>query len=338
QRLVRDPEFSSTSLPKRKRSSKTKSPFKSSNTETSSMANLEDKLKELTTAVASMSAAFQALRTKVNEMEATMALKGIDPALFPTVFPLSLEPICSQMVNTPPESKIVKIFIANLQPKYHNHLRCMGLETFDKVFHIGIDIEDDLLQESSKTTRTVFAVQTTDRPFRRLKREYTPLGMTYTQAFDCHKSQGLISPIGPTPDPAPENRSLRWDLAKCCKYRQGKGHSTEECFKLKYLLQDMVEDGRLLIPPSAKKPNTRTNPLTTLYIHTEEAPFNPTALITQIGQPIPNIVVFEDTFVNGIWASDDEDEYIVDCSHTTHHSVVEEDETANEATKDDAYE
>ena len=85
--------------------------------------------------------------------------------------------------------------------------------------------------------------------------------MTYTQAFDRLKGQGLINPIGPTPDPTPENRSQRWDPAKYCKYHQGKGHSTEECFKLKDLLQDMIEDGKLPIPPGAKKPNTKTNPL-----------------------------------------------------------------------------
>ncbi|KAL2935368.1 Activity-regulated cytoskeleton-associated protein [Bienertia sinuspersici] len=392
------------------------------------MANLEEQLKELTTAVASMSAAFQALNTRVNEMEQNpsssmvrnmgkMVQKLNDGAAYhessnydsslssklpekfsandlpkfkPTddpLFPLSLEPICqkwffslpekdtatwediahafmtrykgniqvqtssreleilkqeekegftafltrwrqvaAQMVNTPPESEMVKTFIANLQPKYRNHLRYMGLETFDKVYHIGIAIEDDLLKENSKSTRW---------NNNNNNNKITTEKMTML-AFDRLKSKGAISPIGPTPDPAPENRSQRWDPAKYCKYHQGKGHSTEECFKLKDLLQDMVEDGRLPIPPGAKKPNTRTNPLTTLCIHVEEASFDPTALITPVGQPIPNIIISEDTFVNGLWASDDEDEYINDCSHTAHHSVAEEEEIVNEATKDDA--
>ncbi|KAL2903606.1 putative ABC transporter ATP-binding protein YjkB [Bienertia sinuspersici] len=79
---------------------------------------------------------------------------------------------------------------------------------------------------------------------RRPRRVYTPLGMTYTQAFDCLKSKGALSPIGPTADPPAERRSARWDPNKYCKYHQGKGHDTEDCWTLKNKLQDMSDDGR----------------------------------------------------------------------------------------------
>ena len=102
----------------------------------------------------------------------------------------------------------------------------MGLETFERVYHIGIAIEDDLLKEGNNknvrwnnnkksdnaagSSKTVSALNTTERPpFRRQRREYTPLGMTYTKAFDRLKGQGLLNPIGPTPDPTPGNRSQR---------------------------------------------------------------------------------------------------------------------------------
>ena len=94
--------------------------------------------------------------------------------------------------------------------------------------------------------------------------------------------------------------------------------------KLKDLLQDMIEDRRLPIPPGAKKPNTRTNPLTTLMIHTEDDSFDPTALITPVGQPLCDTKIVNDTFIHGIWASDDENEYVEDCCHTAQHATMEE--------------
>lgn len=143
-----------------------------------------------------------------------MALRGINPALFPTIFPLSLEPVfqkwfysllekdtatwedivhafitrykgnilthtsrreleilqqgqnegftaylarwrevAATLVSTPPEEEMFKTFISNLQPKYRVHLKYKGLATFEKVYKIGIAIEDDLLQETAKGTK-----------------------------------------------------------------------------------------------------------------------------------------------------------------------------------------
>ena len=35
-------------------------------------------------------------------------------------------------------------------PKYKNHLKYLGLETFEEVYRIGIDIEDDLIKEADE--------------------------------------------------------------------------------------------------------------------------------------------------------------------------------------------
>ena len=56
----------------------------------------------------------------------------------------------AQLVTTPPEAEMAKIFISNLQPKYKNHLRYLGFDAFDSVYRIGIKIEDDLLKEAPK--------------------------------------------------------------------------------------------------------------------------------------------------------------------------------------------
>ena len=50
----------------------------------------------------------------------------------------------AQMVTQPPEDKMVKSFISTLQPKYKEHLRYLGLSTLDKVYRIGMEIEDNL--------------------------------------------------------------------------------------------------------------------------------------------------------------------------------------------------
>lgn len=153
----------------------------------------------------------------------TMALKGIDPELFPTVFPLSLEPVCQKwffslpekdtatwedithafmtrykgniqtqsssreleilkqgeqegftaylgrwkqtaatLVSAPAEAEMVKTFISNLQPKYKDHLKYLGLATFEKVYQVGIEIEDDLLKESTKGSRAQPSKQSRD--------------------------------------------------------------------------------------------------------------------------------------------------------------------------------
>ena len=45
---------------------------------------------------------------------------------------------------------MVKIFVSNMLPKYKDHLKYLGLETFDEVYCIGIDIEDDLIKEAEE--------------------------------------------------------------------------------------------------------------------------------------------------------------------------------------------
>ena len=58
--------------------------------------------------------------------------------------------IAAKMVTAPPEKEMVKIFVSNMLPNYKDHLKYLGLGTFDEVYRIGIDIEDDLIKESDK--------------------------------------------------------------------------------------------------------------------------------------------------------------------------------------------
>lgn len=224
----------------------------------------------------------------------------------------------------------------------------MGLETFGKVYHIGIAIEDDLLKENKENSKSrwnkksdnpnsldVSTVQTqtpqiealTQKPYRRQQLNYMPLRMTYDQAFECLKNKAILKPIGPTPDPPLEKWSSRWGASKYCKYHQVNDHSTEDCFRLKDLLQDMIEDGRLPIRPGAKKLNTKTNPLATLMIGAEEGMFDPTNLITPIGQLLEEVFSSNSEVlhasVNALWDSDGED--VCHNFFTSHNAVTGED-------------
>ena len=58
--------------------------------------------------------------------------------------------IAAKMVTAPPEKEMVKTFVSNMLPKYKNHLKYLGLETFEEVYRIGIDIEDDLIKEANE--------------------------------------------------------------------------------------------------------------------------------------------------------------------------------------------
>ncbi|KAL2942766.1 GMP synthase [glutamine-hydrolyzing] [Bienertia sinuspersici] len=225
-------------------------------------------------------------RFHLKGFRATMTIKGVDPILYPKVFPLSLDPVCQKWFfslsdkDTATWEDITHAFMTRYKGNTQVSTSLRELEilkqtekegftaylarwkevaaqmTFDKVYHIGIEIEDDLLKANEATSATdtpssskgvnaveIDAVETTRAPPRRPRREYTPLGMTYTQAFDRLKSKGALSPIGPTADPPAERRSPRWDPNKYCKYHQGKGHTAEECWTLKNKLQDMVESG-----------------------------------------------------------------------------------------------
>ena len=86
--------------------------------------------------------------------------------------------------------------------------------------------------------------------------------MTYEQAFDRLTAKGALVPIGATPDPSDDKKSKNWNPNAYCKFHQGRGHTTENCIVLKHRIQDMVEDGRLPVPPAAKdKINIHTSPL-----------------------------------------------------------------------------
>ena len=69
-------------------------------------------------------------------------------------------------------------------------------------------------------------------------------------------AKGALQPICLTPDPPFEKRCSKWNPNAYCKYHQGNGHTTSQCWTLKHNLENMVEDVRLHIPPAVKVSNS----------------------------------------------------------------------------------
>src|SRR6187397_1179901 len=195
------------------------------------------------------------------------------------------------MIEVPSEKESVRFFIKNHQEKYSKHLKYQNnLHIFKAIYDIGINIEDDLAKlkaannnsnsgwkgkkndnpSSSKTAHSnnvsafnlneVLAMnnQGQKKPFRR---NFTPIGMSYDTAFDRLHAKGLITPIGPFGDPPVKRRTASWNPNAHCKYHQGRGHLTENCWKLKEAIQDLIDSNKLPLPPASKKPSIDNAPL-----------------------------------------------------------------------------
>ncbi|KAL2904353.1 Replicative DNA helicase, partial [Bienertia sinuspersici] len=239
---------------------------------------------------------------------ATMSIKGIDPVLYPKIFPLWLDPVCQKWFfsldekDTTTWENVAHSFMTRYKGNaqmstsplerdgcptdYNPPKKEMDSNPSTRSTILGVEIENDLLKESNKSDKDgapsscVNAIKTNQQRPKRKCHQYTPLGMSQEQANDYLTTEGVLQPIGPTSDPMPHRRTRWWNANKYCRYHQGNGHSTEKCFKLKDRIQDLVDNGSFHISSRNKKPNIQTNPHSILLIDDEECPFYPTSYIT----------------------------------------------------------
>ncbi|RDX78460.1 hypothetical protein CR513_41265, partial [Mucuna pruriens] len=92
----------------------------------------------------------------------------------------------------------------------------------------------------------------------RLRRNFTPIPMSYTALLHQLLQKQMIStvPLRPLEPPYPRNYN---PTAKCEYHEGGPGHTTENCWAFKHKVQDLLEQGWLKLEPN--KPNVSTNPL-----------------------------------------------------------------------------
>ncbi|KAK9665808.1 hypothetical protein RND81_14G137800 [Saponaria officinalis] len=202
-------------------------------------------------------------------------------------------------------------------------MRYSNIKTFKELTMVGTKIEDDQRKgtmpkymsrgyQGSSTSRSAPTFSKTEEVHSvhaldtlvasasgtKPKRTFDPLFMTYKQALDRLVKEGFITLPTPTPEPPVDKRSPRWNGSAHCHFHQGKGHTSEECFKLKHIIQDMIDSEKLPKPRPPKPPNN-TNPLGNHAIFVGSIPIIDYSSLITPSEPE----------VNGIWFSDDKDEW-----------------------------
>ncbi|RVW31888.1 hypothetical protein CK203_087158 [Vitis vinifera] len=105
------------------------------------------------------------------------------------------------------------------------------------------------------------------RPYaKRPARQFTPLGMTLTRAFEKLRDAGVIVPLAPRPLPHPIPPHFR--SHEHCLYHQIPGHDTEHCSTLHHAIQDLIDSGLV----DLAGPNVTTNPLPAHSTHAVPPP------------------------------------------------------------------
>nr|XP_016504188.1 PREDICTED: uncharacterized protein LOC107822190 [Nicotiana tabacum] len=94
------------------------------------------------------------------------------------------------------------------------------------------------------------------------RRNFTPLGNSYTAIFHRLKHMEILAPIEPkVPNPPPRNL----DQSVSCEYCSGMlGHATEKCWKLKNVVQYLIDNHRIEVQ-APEVPNNNQNPLLVHY-------------------------------------------------------------------------
>ena len=87
----------------------------------------------------------------------------------------------------------------------------------------------------------------------RRRRNFSELHMTLSEALEKLQAKGLLKPLDPKPKPHPVPR--RYNLNAHCRYHQGKGHTTDGCYNLRHVIQDLIDQQVIPPPSSANNPN-----------------------------------------------------------------------------------
>jgi hypothetical protein len=179
--------------------------------------------------------------------------------------------VYTQIQNRPKENELIPKFVASLEPTYHNIMKGDDYKTFKDLATFGARIEaaiksgtlskpvNPIPQESMpQNSIQVMKGEVLDvlsspannspHPKKKVKREFTPLPMSYGEAFNKLRNSNRLQPLKPTIDPPVDERPVGWNPNAFCLYHRGNGHDTEHCFRLKHKIQDMIESGAIPDP------------------------------------------------------------------------------------------
>ena len=78
------------------------------------------------------------------------------------------------------------------------------------------------------------------------KREFDDIHISLSKAFKILSKKGYLKPLEPTRLPNPILRS--WNMNEYCAFHQKLRHKTDNCFRLRHEIQDLI-DGRVITKP-----------------------------------------------------------------------------------------
>ena len=87
------------------------------------------------------------------------------------------------------------------------------------------------------------------------RRTFHALYMPLSKALQILAERGHLKPLEPRP--LPKNLPATHDAAQYCAYHQQTGHATDNCFRLRHEVQDLIDNEVILPPTSAKSVTTQ---------------------------------------------------------------------------------
>ncbi|KAF5933227.1 hypothetical protein HYC85_029398 [Camellia sinensis] len=128
------------------------------------------------------------------------------------------------------------------------------------------------------------------------QRTFAPLYMPLSKALGVLIRKGHLKPLEPRP--LPEKLSPTHNPAKYYAFHQQHGHDTDQCFRLRHEIQDLIHNG-VIVPP--EKSNVTTNPLPPHhqapppkkinFIQTGVVFYDPSIYITPSHLPRPEVLL-----------------------------------------------
>ena len=85
-----------------------------------------------------------------------------------------------------------------------------------------------------KERKKVFAIDT-----HKEGREFDDIHISLSEALEILSKKGYLKPLEPTLLPIPITRSWNWN--KYCEFHQKLGHNTDNWFRLKHEIQDLID-------------------------------------------------------------------------------------------------
>ena len=236
----------------------------------------------------------------------------------------------SRMVNRPNEKEQINMMIKNLLLVYNSrHLSSLN-SSFGELCYCGTRIENALNNgqlekgESKPPTKKTYGGGTTSKAPnliivsiiipqqtlaypKKAHREFSNLGMTLTQAYENLSFKGFIKPLDPTlmPNPIPPT----WNFNEYFHYHKKSDHKTDNCFRLKHEIQDLINNGTLPNPNIITKPNIRKSPL--LDYHRAPPPYQNWVQVDEVESDCSKLIETTNVNINvmevqEIWDKEDE--------------------------------